>query len=273
MTILLVCLLGSATVAYAFAAITYLYYLVRGGGRSAYAGTLALAAGWGLHFAALVVQVHASGLPRLRAGPGAGLLALFIVSGFLLTQLRWRAPVVGAFITPLAVLMNVVALVHPGPATELPPAVRSPWFPIHVSLAFIGEAAFAIAFGVSVTYLWQQALMKRKRLGGLFQRLPDLATLDTVNRRCVNIGLPLLTLAIATGVVYSRQVTGDWWTWDLKSTSGAAIWVVFAGAFVARHTAGWRGRRAALLTVVGFVIALASFLATRVVASGVAPRA
>jgi cytochrome c-type biogenesis protein CcsB len=108
-------------------------------------------------------------------------------------------------------------------------------------------------------YLIQEHHVKSKHLGGLFDRLPSLQILDEINYRLITLGFPLLTLAIITGAVWAESAWGSYWTWDPKEVWSLITWLVYAAVLHLRLTAGWRGRRAAILAIIGFVIVLFTF--------------
>jgi ABC-type uncharacterized transport system permease subunit len=114
-----------------------------------------------------------------------------------------------------------------------------------------GTAAFTLAFAMALAYLLQEREVKKKRLGGVFKRLPPLDTLDTVGYRCVAVGLPALTLGIVTGFFVGAGASVVW-----QQYVGMGAWVLFAGVLVLRLAAGWRGRRAAIGTILGYASAL-----------------
>ena len=105
----------------------------------------------------------------------------------------------------------------PREITPLSPVLQSHWLEIHIVLAFLGNAAFALAFGIGVMYLVQEHYVKSKNLGGLFGRLPSLQTLDEINYKLITIGFPLLTLAIITGVFWAESAWGSYWNWDPRA--------------------------------------------------------
>jgi cytochrome c-type biogenesis protein CcsB len=126
-------------------------------------------------------------------------------------------------------------------------------------LAFIGDAAFAMAFGIGLMYLVQEHYVKSRHLGGLFQRLPSLQILDEINYRLITIGFPFLTLAIITGAIWAESAWGSYWRWDPKEVWSLITWFIYAGVLHLRLTAGWRGRKAAILSIIGFAAVLFTF--------------
>jgi len=152
--------------------------------------------------------------------------------------------------------------------TELSPMLDSWWFPIHVGLAFLGNAVFAVAFIAGVMYLLQERMLKNKRLSALFFRLPSLDTLDSLNYRCLTWGFPLMTMGIISGAVWAHSAWGSYWRWDPKETWALISWFVYAALLHGRLAIGWRGRRAALLAIIGFLCLLFTFLGVNLLLSG-----
>ena len=110
----------------------------------------------------------------------------------------------------------------------LNPALKSKWLVIHTVVAFLGYASFAVAFGAAIIYLMQERFLKRRKIGGLFQRLPSLDTLDEINYRCLTFGFPLLTVAIISGAIWAETAWGTYWSWDPKETWSLITWFVYA---------------------------------------------
>jgi ABC-type uncharacterized transport system permease subunit len=128
-----------------------------------------------------------------------------------------------------------------------------------VTLAFLGNAVFALAFAVSVMYLVQESRLKSKRTKALSRPLPSLERLDRLNYIFLVWGFPLMTLGIVTGILWAHVQWGDW-SWDARLISSAIVWLLYGVLLQGRITAGWRGKRAAFLTIVGFVVVLGYFL-------------
>jgi len=150
----------------------------------------------------------------------------------------------------------------------LSPVLQSYWLGIHTVLAFLGNAAFAMAFGIGLMYLVQEHYVKSKHLGGLFERLPSLQTLDEINYRLITIGFPLLTLAIITGVLWAESAWGSYWNWDPREVWSLITWFIYAIVLHARLIAGWRGKKAALLSIIGFLTILIAFFGIKLLQKG-----
>jgi cytochrome c-type biogenesis protein CcsB len=166
------------------------------------------------------------------------------------------------------VLLIVASLFPREVQPHLSPVLKSNWFAVHAFLAFVGDAAFALACGVGIMYLVQEHYVKSKHLGGLFQRLPSLQSLDYVNYRLITIGFPLLTLAIISGALWAQTAWGGYWRWDPREVWALITWLIYALILHARLLAGWRGRKAAILSVVGFISILIAFFGIKLLQKG-----
>jgi ABC-type uncharacterized transport system permease subunit len=248
-------LLSIAFHEYALAGLAYLAYLVRQWKLLPVIGRALVGSGLVLHAIALA----ALGVPQGMA-QGLSALAFLLLFILLALDLRYRMPVIGAFLTPIAVAVLVPALLAHGGGAALPNSVRRPLLPLHISIALLGMAAFAVATGVAVMYLLLDRQMKGKRFGMLFSRLPSLGLLDELNRRLVVWGFIALSVTLITGAYFASGVQGVYWVWQSKEIATLVAWALFAGLLTARIFAGWQGRRVAMLTMAGFCLLLVSFL-------------
>lgn len=187
------------------------------------------------------------------------LLAWLTVGLYLLLQLRYQLTVVGALVSPLAFLLTLSAYFAYSGVRALPPELRDAWLPAHVAPAFLGYAVFALAFCVSLVYLLQERQLKSKRRGGIFRRLPPLESLDDLNYRFVAWGFALFTVGIVTGALLAKARWGAFWSWEPVQVLSVVTWLLYA-VLLQTRSVGWRGRRAATLTIVGFALLVASFL-------------
>ncbi|HSH69916.1 MAG TPA: c-type cytochrome biogenesis protein CcsB, partial [Deferrisomatales bacterium] len=183
-----------------------------------------------------------------------------VVGMYLVLQLRYQLPSLGAFASPLALVFVLAAISLPGHIEPLPAALQTYWLPVHVTLLFIGDGAFSLAAVAGVMYLLQERQLKRKKLGALFHRLPNIDVLDELNYRCLTIGFPLLTMGIISGAIWAQQAWGTYWSWDPKETWSLITWLLYAALLHGRLTVGWRGRRAAVWAILGFASLLFTFL-------------
>jgi cytochrome c-type biogenesis protein CcsB len=198
-------------------------------------------------------------LPLTNMQESLSFFSLLIIAVFLIFEKRYKVTTLGSFVTPVALIMLGASSALHGGSRQLPPILQSNWFWIHALLAFVSYAAFTIAFGVAVIYLIQRHFLKTKHFGGLFQKLPPLETLDDISYRCFAIGFPMLTIAIISGAIWSEQAVGSYWVWDPKQTWSLITWFIYAALLHGRLTIGWRGKRAAILSIIGFVVLLITF--------------
>jgi cytochrome c-type biogenesis protein CcsB len=134
----------------------------------------------------------------------------------------------------------------------LMPALKSNWLLVHVITAFLGYAAFGLAFGAAVLYLVQGS--KKKTQG------PARPLLDRLIYRAAVIGFIFLTIGILTGAVWAETAWGRYWSWDPKETASLITWFIYAALLHARLVQGWQGRPIAWLAVAGFGAVLFTYL-------------
>ncbi|MBI3753432.1 MAG: c-type cytochrome biogenesis protein CcsB [Deltaproteobacteria bacterium] len=187
---------------------------------------------------------------------------------YILIYLRYRVAVLGAFVAPFALLLLITASFLPKEIIPLAPSLASYWLPIHVGLAFLGNAFFAMTFIFGIMYLIQEHYLKSKKLSGLYFLLPSLEILDDLNYKCLTYGFPLLTLAIITGAIWAEYVWGSYWSWEPRQTWSLITWFLYAALLHGRLTVGWRGRRAAIYSIIGFLILIGSFAVIKIFSWG-----
>jgi cytochrome c-type biogenesis protein CcsB len=216
-------------------------------------------AGFISHLVYFVLRWVESGrIPITSFFEAAGFLGMGIVLVFLIMELRFKIAALGAFMLPLVSVLMIPAFVLPGDIRELNPLLKSGWLGVHTSLAVLGDAAFAFACIVSIMYLVQERQLKTKKRGIFFHRLPSLDIMDTLSYRALTFGWPLFTLGMITGAFWANRAWGAYWSWDLKETWSLITWVLYL-ILLHLRTMGWRGRKMAVLTIVGFVFVLISF--------------
>lgn len=171
---------------------------------------------------------------------------------------RWRYTVknFGSFISLLIFLLLLLAALAPRLIIPLAPALQSVWLPIHAGISVAAYAFLALAFCGGIMYLLQERELKSKRFGYFFTRLPSLESLDQLNSHCLTTGFVLLTLGITTGSIWASQAWGAYWHWDPKETWSLITWFLYAAQIHQRFSAGWRGKRAAIMAIIGFASVL-----------------
>jgi cytochrome c-type biogenesis protein CcsB len=187
------------------------------------------------------------------------------VSGaYLAFQTKTHTRVLGAFVSPAVLVMMIAASVGLMDGDSIPSALRGPWVSIHVVFLLTGGALFVLAFLTGTMYLLQDNLIKNKKVGGVSGLLPSLRDLDRINHICIVWGFPLLTFGIIAGSIWARTVWGTSWHWDPKQICTAISWVIYAVLIHQRLVIGWKGRKAALLSIIGFAGLLFAFIGVNV---------
>jgi cytochrome c-type biogenesis protein CcsB len=245
-----------ALVCYAFSAAGFA--MERGGlrGRLARSATLLLGAGAAMQTGDLLMRgIQAGNVP----------VTDFAQS---LVFLAWLTALAGLVVIIFVVLALDAATTRQARLT-MPQSLRSAWLPIHVTLALLGYALFVLAAGVSLVYLVYEKRLKAKRpLLPTDERTPSLEKLDRINYRLLGWGFLMLSLAIVTGAIWADATWGHFWSWEPAESWTLVIWFLYAGLLESRLTVGWRGRRAAALTIVVFTVLVGSFVGISLMAPG-----
>jgi len=262
-------LLPWASHLYVFASALYAAYFVRAHRALALSALTAVSLGFVLQTCDLVQRFLAYGYtPVTNLGESLALLGWILAGASIVVQRRYRLPTLGAFALPLVAMVVLPAALLQGASRPVPEALKRAGLPVHVLVAFGGIALFALAAGVAVAYLLLERQMKGKHFGVVFSRLPSLETLDRICDHLMRWGFVALSVTLITGAYFAKKTWGDYWSWDPKQTLSLISWFLFAGLLQARLFAGWRGRRAAVLTMVGFAVLLVSFLGLRLFPAG-----
>lgn len=197
-------------------------------------------------------------------------MAAWTLSGaYILSLYRFNLKVLGAIVIPLASLVMVASALLPrASAVEAHTSFHSIWLVSHILAIFIGEAAFALACGIGVLYLFQENAIKTKKRSFFYKRLPSLELLDASGYTCIVAGFTLLTIGLATGFVYAKLVWGRFLSWDPKEVWSAITWLIYASLIHVRLTVGWRGRNAAIMAIFGFCVVIFTFLGVNLFLKG-----
>jgi len=210
------------------------------------------AGGFGTHTVALVARMTDSAQAQLPTFHEAlSFFSWMLILVFLAVEFRRQIHVLGSFMVPLALvsLVTAAAFRSEGTAT-LQPVFKTLW--VHVTLSMLGTVGFAVAFVAGVMYLIQDGLLKSKRFNILYAKLPALDYLDHLNQQSIVMGFPLLTLGIISGAFSAEIVRGTYVNWNPEQTWAMVTWGFYFVVLVGRLTIGWRAKRAAYLTIIGF---------------------
>ena len=247
---------------YAVATIGYLAYLAWVKKPLWMASRVVLIIGFLCHTASIVARyVEAGYTPVTNRFESLIFFSWLLVAVYLAVQIRHTLPVLGAFVTPLALGLLLMASFRAKEILPLDGQLDSHWLPAHVWFAFLGDALLGVSACFAAMYLIQEEILKKKKIGPLYYRLPSLEVLDRLSYRCITIGFPLLTVGILTGSIWLKTTQGGYLNWqDGRQTASLLIWFLYAGLLHGRLIAGWRGRRIAWMNVIGFLVILVTFL-------------
>ena len=214
--------------------------------------------------------IQTGNLPVTNFAQSLSFLAWLTALAGLIVIVRFRMPVVGTVVAPsVVIVLGVATLTMRDRRLTVPATLRSVWLPIHVTLAFLGYALFVLAAGVSLVYLVYERRLKAKRLSlNDAGSAPSLEKLDRVNYHLLGWGFLMLTLAIVSGAIWADTIWGHFWSWEPQESWSLVIWLLYAALLESRLTIGWRGRRAAALTIILFSVLVGSFLGVSLVTPG-----
>lgn len=251
------------TLLYAVGTVGYLIYVIRTEKvihRIAYGFLLAGFLSHTLGLAMLVSQIRQ--MPVTTLPQTFSFFAWAIVGSYLAFQLKFNIRILGTFVSPLAVVFMLLSSAIPGRVIPSSQLFKSFWLTLHVATMFIGMAIFALAFCAGIMYLLQERQIKSKSFGLLYRRLPSLEVLDSLNYVCLTFGFPLITIGFISGFVYAGAVWKSFWHWDPREILSVVTWLIYAVLLHERLAVGWRGRRAAIMAIIGFSVILVTFVGT-----------
>ena len=162
-------------------------------------------------------------------------------------DLRWLGLPITILI--LIILGTAITLLY-RPSAPLVPALQSTWLVVHVAAAIFSGGLFLLSNTVASAYLWIDRMERRGGRSEFAKRLPSLEVLDQLSYRLVAFVFPLWTFAIIAGAIWAEAAWGRYWGWDPKETWSFITWILYAAYLHARVTAGWKGRKAAWLSLI-----------------------
>ncbi len=255
-------------------------------GRAAVALTFG---GWALHLGSVTTRgLAAHRVPWGNMYEFSSMVALVAVTTFLALMTRQPIRYLGSFVMlPVVAYLGLAGTVLYAPAGPLVPALNSYWIKIHVVAAISASGIFMVAAVITVLYLvkdrWERGagavsmgpgaaatyeLRGVGGRGGLMRWLPPAATLDRTAYRVIAFAFPVWTFAIIAGAIWAEAAWGRYWGWDPKETWSFITWLIYAGYLHARATAGWRGRKAAALSMLGFAALMVDYYAVNIWITG-----
>ena len=175
--------------------------------------------------------------------------AFLIVVAYLFIHWCYHLTSLSVFIFPLVFVMTLVAGLGNPVSAWSSPVVRNAWLTVHIVLVLLGYAALAFTLVASVLYLFQERELKSKKPHKVYYRLPPLGTLDDLISKSLAIGFALITLAVIAGCTWAFIELKSAWIAQPKIVISFITWGVYLALVCLRNTVGWRGRKAAIMTV------------------------
>jgi len=175
--------------------------------------------------------------------------SMLIVVVFLFVYWRYKAASLSVFIFPLVFVMALVATLGNPVSAWSSPVVRDAWLSVHIVLVLLGYAALAFTAVASLLYLFQERELKSKKPRKFYYRLPPLGTLDDLISKSMAVGFVLITLAVIAGCTWGFIELKTAWISQPKIAISFFTWGIYMVLVFLRTTAGWRGRKAAIMTV------------------------
>ncbi|RNC72757.1 MAG: c-type cytochrome biogenesis protein CcsB [Desulfuromonadales bacterium] len=271
-------LFNIATFSYLVSMLAFFAFLASKSKQVGLAGSLAAYFGFIVHTVAIGLRWKESydlghgHAPLSNLYESVTFFAWTIILIFGIIDMKYKYRVIGAFVVPFALLGMAWAQLGLSSGIEpLVPALQSNWLLYHVITCFLGYAAFAVACGLSIMYLikaGKEDASGMAQAGGVISMFPSIKILDDLNYKAIMIGFPLLTLGIITGAAWANYAWGTYWSWDPKETWSLIVWFVYAAFLHARFTRGWVGKKAAVLSIVGFAATIFCYLGVNLVLSG-----
>ena len=242
--------------AYGLSAFCYILGFIAQGERLFLAGLVTAIAGWLPHTASIGVRWAQGATPFISISESLSLGVWVAVLFFLALQAsRARVPALGVLVMPVGfVLIGWGGTLRTGPATQIVPALQSAWLWIHIVGASTGFAAVLLAAALGLLYL-----VKEKKEGGFYERLPQPPALDALSYRFVVGGFTLYGLMIVSGGFWANQVKGTFWNWDPVEVWSLVSWLIYGIYLHLRITFGWRGRRLAIYSLVAAAAMIVSY--------------
>lgn len=234
-------------------------------------GLSLLVVGWVFHIAATVLRGIAGGRVPWANMFEFGLTATALIVAVFLGSLFWRdLTYLGAFISGFVLLsLGIVTVNFYVDVVPLPPALQSAWLVIHVFVASMATAFFALGAGLSILQLVRARYEARQMAkAGLLKTLPASNVLESLAYRLNVVGFVLWTFTLIAGAIWAERAWGRYWGWDTKEVWTFIIWVIFAGYIHARATRGWRGSRSAWLGIIGFGAVLFNYTVVNIAFTG-----
>jgi|SRR5665647_2048761 len=220
-------------------------------------GLMAAAVSLVFHTAALITRgVSAGHFPFVGAYESLMLVSWAIALVWHVLESFTKIKAVGLYVMPVVLVLLTLALVEYEAPRSLVPALKSDIVILHVAVMLVAIGCLYVAGGAALIYLVEEALLRRRRPGGVLGRLPSLATLDRLIYHATLLGVPFLTMGMAAGVIRAETFSVPRWWIDPMVLLSLAAWAVYLVLLAGRVRGEWDGRRISWLAVAGLALLL-----------------
>jgi ABC-type transport system involved in cytochrome c biogenesis permease subunit len=162
----------------------------------------------------------------------------------------------GGTVVAIALLAIASSPIAPREVVPPIPALQSYWLVLHVTLSFIGESFFVVAFICAIYYLASRNEERRK-------------SLDRLTYSTIAVGYPIFTAgALIFGAVWAQTAWGTYWSWDPKETWALITWLIYTAYLHTRFVKKFRGKVSAVLAIVGFAFTMFTFFGVNYLLAG-----
>lgn len=235
----------------------HLFGFMRGRTRSVKYAVGILWAGLGFHTATALLRWVAGDHPPVTDTYELNLTGTwFTVLIFLaFERIRKLDRSIGLVVTPVVFLVLGHGLMSRSEAIPMGPAYQSPWLVVHVIFAWLSFGCFAIAAGAALLFLMKEWATSWEPI----MRVPEPQALDLTGYRFIVLGFINHAVMLVSGTIWAKKLWGSYWSWDALETWSLITFLFYAFYLHARAFLGWKMKRAALLTVLGFVVLAVSF--------------
>lgn len=257
----------AAMVLYLAAIILYAVFFVMKQEKAGKIAGFVTAAAFVLHTVALIVRgIGAGRLPLTNQYEFATSFSWGICLCFLIFLWKYKFEALGVFVTPVIFFVIGYAAMQSREVRELMPALRSRWLAIHVCSAIISYGAFGVSFAVSLMFILRERFGKNE----FWQKhVPDGEKLDLISYRAVSLGFLFLTFVMVSGAIWAERAWGSYWSWDPKETWSFVTWIIYAIYLHLRISKGWKGKSAAIFSVIGFLCVIFTYIGVNTFLPGI----
>ncbi len=242
---------------YGLSAFSYIFGLIAKQEKLFTIGLFSALAGFFPHVAVIALRWSATGItPFISISESITLGVFMTILLFLMFQFSTKkVRPLGVLVMPVAfVLMGWAGTLLKEVAATLAPALQSGWIWVHIVGASAGFASVLIAAGLGLLYL-----LKERNSGGIYEKLPDLQSMDMLSYRFVAGGFILFGLMMISGCFWANQVKGTYWNWDPVEVWSLISWLIYGIYLHLRVTFGWRGRKLAWYAMIALAAMIVSY--------------